>query len=564
MYITIKGNIMESNGKNIIITSALPYANGEIHLGHIVSTYLPADIFARFCRSNNKNVVFTCATDDFGTPILLQSEKEKITPEKYIDFWNKRDLADFTNLGISFDFFHNTSSTENIKLTQYFFQKILENNLIYKNEISQLYCEQDKKYLPDRYVLGTCPYCNEDDQYSDGCEKCGRAFIDREILKPRCAICNKTPKLKTSMHYFFKLSLLSSKLKTWLTNNSNLQNDVKNYVMKWIDDGLNDWDITRDISWGVPIPLEEAKNKVLYGWFDNHICYISSTLLFLENKNINGKEFWNNSIIYHFIGKDIVYHHYLFLSAMRLAINEEYKLPEFIPTRGHLMLQGEKFSKSRGWYIGLREFLDEFPADYLRFYLARITPFNQSDVNFDWEDFAVKINNELVANVGNFIHRILSFIESNYDCTVPEPKEYNKEDHEFLNKIRNANENVTKHLEKNEIDKGITSILNFSDYCNQYFQKREPWKNEENKNTTLYLSINAVLSLSILLFPYIPFSIEKLLTNLNIERDKINWKTNVELFIKPGHKIKKPEILFKKIEKESIEKQKNKLGKKIK
>ena len=247
---------------------------------------------------------------------------------------------------------------------------------------------------------------------------------------------------------------------------------------------------------------------------------------------------------------------------MRLAINEEYKLPEFIPTRGHLMLQGEKFSKSRGWYIGLRDFLDEFPADYLRFYLARITPFNQSDVNFDWEDFAVKINNELVASVGNFIHRTLSFIESNYDCTVPEPKEYDNEDYKFLNKIRNANENVTNHLEKNEIDKGITSILNFSDYCNQYFQKREPWKNQENKNTTLYLSINAVLSLSILLFPYIPFSIERLLTNLNIEQNKINWKTNTKLFIKPGHKIKKPEILFKKIEKESIEKQKNKLGKK--
>ena len=542
---------------NIVITSALPYANGEIHLGHIVSTYLPADILSRFFRLSGKNVVFTCASDDFGTPILLQSEKQNITPQKYVEYWKERDLKDFTDLGIMFDDFQNTSSKENIELTQYFFNQIHSNKLIYKKEINQLYCNTDEKYLPDRYVLGTCPYCNEDNQYSDGCEKCGRAFNHSEVLKPRCAICQNQPVLKSSIHYFFKLSALSNKLKSWLDNNDNLQKDVKNYVIRWIEDGLNDWDITRDITWGVKIPLEEADGKVLYGWFDNHICYISTTISYLESKGINGKEFWNNSTIYHFIGKDIVYHHYLFLTAMRLALNEEYKLPDYIPTRGHLMLQGEKFSKSRGMYIGLRDFLNDFPADYLRYYLTRITPYDQSDVNFDWDDFQVKINNELVASIGNFIHRALSFTNSKYNNTIPEPKEYDKDDQELIELIQESKNKVRENIENNQVDRAMKNILDFSDGCNRYFQKKEPWKG--NSENTIYLSINAVHSLGILLQPFMPHSIEKLFISMNIEEKTINWNNCGELYIKSNHKINKPEILFKKIEDKEINEQKEKL-----
>ena len=544
---------------NIIITSALPYANGEIHLGHIVSTYLPADILSRFYRLLGKNVVFTCASDDFGTPILLQSEKQNITPQKYVEYWKERDLKDFTDLGIMFDDFQNTSSEENIELTQYFFNQIHSNELIYKKEINQLYCNTDEKYLPDRYVLGTCPYCNEDNQYSDGCEKCGRAFNHSEVLKPRCAICQNQPALKSSIHYFFKLSALSDKLRSWLDKNNNLQKDVKNYVIRWIEDGLNDWDITRDITWGVKIPLEEADGKVLYGWFDNHICYISTTVSYLKSKGINGKEFWNNSTIYHFIGKDIVYHHYLFLTAMRLALNEEYKLPDYIPTRGHLMLQGEKFSKSRGMYIGLRDFLNDFPADYLRYYLTRITPYDQSDVNFDWDDFQVKINNELVANIGNFIHRALSFTESKFNGIVPEFEEFDEEDNNLITKLTQTKKEIELYINNNQFDKALRVILNFSDFCNQYFQKKEPWK-KNNKNT-IFLSVNAVYNLGLMLQPFIPFTTKKLFKILNINSDSINWKYCSELKVRSGHKINKPEILFDKIENELIQKQKNKLGK---
>ncbi|HEY4673501.1 MAG TPA: methionine--tRNA ligase [Nitrososphaerales archaeon] len=552
--------ILQVNGKlnkKITITAALPYANGEIHLGHITSTYLPPDIFARYSRLKGYDVAFTCASDDFGTPILIEAEKAKKTPEEHVAFWNKRDYEDFSALGISFDFFYKTSSKENIKLVQYFFTKLYEKGHIYKQNIIQQYCEFDRKFLPDRYIIGTCPYCGAEKQYSDGCENCGRAFTQGEIKNPKCAICGRTPVQKTSLHYFFKLSSFAPKLKNWLTSNEKLQSEVKNYVLKWIEEGLRDWDITRDISWGVPIPLEEAKGKVFYGWFDNHLCYISTTIFHLDNTGRNGKEFWNSSEIYHYIGKDIVYHHYLFLPAMRLGLQEEYKLPDYIPTRGHLLLQGKKFSKSRGWYIGLKEFLAKFPPDYLRFYLTRITPYDQSDINFDWDDFDAKINNELVANIGNFLYRALSLLQSKAGGIVPEPTKFDDADTKFAEKIKSIAPIVGQQIEQNELDKALKSLLEFSSSCNEYFQHKSPWKQNVGNENCLYLAINAASTLGILLSPYIPFSTQKLAKQINVELGK--WDSAGELAIKPKHEIGKPEILFKKIEKEQIQEQKAKL-----
>ncbi len=336
--------------KKAIITSALPYANGEIHLGHVASTYLPADVTTRFLKMNDVEAYYICASDDFGTPILLQAEKEKKTPQEYVAHWNKRDYDDFTAFDIGFDFFYRTSSQENIDFVRYVFNKLVKNGHIYESEIIQFYCKNDNKFLPDRYVTGTCPYCKADDQYSDLCEKCGR--VPEEIENPKCAICGAVPVKEKTSHYFFKLKTFGDALYKWLDENQNLQKDVKKYVQNWITSGLVDWDITRDISWGVPVPGDES--KVFYGWFDNHLAYISTAIKFLNDKGINGKEFWNSADIYHFIGKDIVYHHYLFLPAMRLGIDQEYKLPDYIPTRGHLTLQSKRYSKSRNWYIGLR------------------------------------------------------------------------------------------------------------------------------------------------------------------------------------------------------------------
>lgn len=555
--------MQNADEKRIVVTSALPYANGEIHLGHVASTYLPADIFTRYCRLNNYDAIHICATDDFGTPILIKSEQERKKPEDYVAHWHKRDNEDFARFGISFDLFYKTSSSENVEFVQYVFKRLYENGHIYEKSVIQFYCEYDKKFLPDRYVVGKCPYCGADDQYSDVCEKCGR--VPAEILNPKCAICSNKPIKKETRHYFFKLSSFSDKLKKWLVDNRNLQDDIKNYVLRWIEEGLQDWDITRDITWGVQIPMKEAEGKVLYGWFDNHLCYISSAVTHVKSKGYDGKEFWNSADIYHFIGKDIVYHHYLFLPSMRLGINEEYRLPDYIPTRGHLMLQSQKISKSRNWYISLKDFLDTYPADYLRFYLAMITPYSQVDLNFDWNDFAARINNELIANVGNFVNRALSFTQAKFSGIVPAFMEQDSADKESIEEIERIAAEAGEFLQANELDRALKRILKFSANFNQYFQKKEPWANVESAGakTCIHISVNVVRSLAIVLEPYIPFSTEKIWRQLNLEGSvhKQEWGSASKLLIKPNHRLGSIEPIFKRIDMKEIELQKGKLGK---
>ena len=545
----------------IIVTTALIYANGEIHLGHVTSTYLPADIFVRYCRLKGYNAIHVGASDDFGTPILIEAEKEGKSPEEFVEFWNEVDQRDFKDFGISFDIYDKTSSKENVALTQHFFKTLYERGYIFKKTILQPYCPKDKKFLPDRYVKGACPFCGATEQYSDSCEKCGKTFQPGEILNPHCALCGTKPINKESQHYFFKLSQFADSLKKWLEENQNLQPEVRNYVLSWIKEGLLDWDISRDIPWGVPIPLKEAKGQVLYGWFDNHLGYISTAQKYFKEKGIDGKQAWNQSKIYHYIGKDIVYHHYLFLPAMRLG-NAEYKLPDFIPTRGMLQLEQQKFSKSRGWYIRLRDFLDKFPADYLRYYLTSVTTYTQADVNFDWSDFQKRINNELIANIGNFIHRTLTFTWTKYQGKVSQPKEHDEFDNELIERIKQVAECVGKEVQVNELAKGLRKIVEFSAFCNQYFQKKQPWADKEKAKTTLYLCVNAVRSLAILLEPYTPFSAEKLWQQLNLDGTvhKQNWHSASQLEIKNGHHINQPSVLFEKVQDKDIETERQKLG----
>ena len=548
--------------KKIILTSALPYANGEIHLGHIASTYLPADIFTRFIKLTGSQIYHICATDDFGTPILIKSEKEGKTPEEYVQIWNEKDKKDFESIGIIFDFFYKTSSIENIKFVQYVFLKLYDNNHIVEKPIVQFFCPYDNKYLPDRYVIGKCPFCNADNQYSDLCESCGR--VPEEILNPKCAICGNDPIKRESNHYFFKLSDFSQELKNWLLNNENLQQDIVKYVLNWIESGLQDWDITRDLSWGVPIPpvddTKKQEEKVFYGWFDNHLCYISSFLTFASTVlKKGGKKLWNDSEIYHYIGKDIVYHHYLFLPAIRIGINNEYKLPDKIITRGHLLFQNRKLSKSKNWYIGLREFVNDFYPDYLRFYFSSIIPYTQSDINFDWDNFCEKINNELISNIGNFINRTLSFTMKNFNCIVPSPDEFDEDDNQALIRIKNIAYEIGDLIYGNNIDKAIKRILQFSTFFNQYFQIKQPWKSKSTSNNTIWISVNATRAMAIILYPFIPVSAEKIWHQLGYydELSKQNWYAASEMTIEKGHALSQNiEPIFKKIEKEDIERQK--------
>ena len=546
--------------KKAIITSALPYSNGEIHLGHVASTYLPADVTTRFLKQNAVEAYYICASDDFGTPILIQSEKEGKTPQEYVGYWNKRDLEDFNEFDINFDFFYKTSSDENIQFVQEVFNKLKNNGHIYENEIIQFYCENDQKFLPDRFVKGTCPNCDAEDQYSDLCEKCGR--VPEEIKNPHCSICGQNPIKKSTNHYFFKLKDFSQPLLDYLNNAPYLQKDVKKYVENWIKEGLVDWDITRDISWGVPVPIEGLENKVFYGWFDNHLAYISSSIKFLNDKGIDGKCFWNDADIYHFIGKDIVYHHYLFLPAMRLGIDKEFKLPDYIPTRGHLTLQSKKISKSRNWYIGLKDFLQIFPSDYLRFYLISINPYSQDDLNFDWEQFETKINSELIGNLGNFVNRALGFTNKTFSGIIPKPEEYDKADLESEQKIKLLAENISKLMQENHLDRALKLLMEFSAHFNQYFQHKEPWKQGPGTNSCVYLSVNAVRSLAIALYSFLPKASEKIWSQIGMDGDisELNWNEVSVISVKPGHKIGQTTPLFSKVESSVVEEQKAKLG----
>jgi methionyl-tRNA synthetase len=554
-------NTYEMKKKSAVVTSALPYANGEIHLGHIASTYLPADIFTKYSRLAGREIYHICASDDFGTPVLIKAEKENKTPAEYVHLWNKRDYDDFRSFGISFDFFYMTSSKENVEFVQYVFKKLYKNGHIYAHNVIQFYCQFDDKFLPDRYVVGKCPNCGAENQYSDLCEKCGR--VPDQILEPKCSLCCRPPIKKSSKHYFFKLSNFSKQLEVWLTNNENLQPDIKNYVINWIKEGLQDWDITRDISWGVPIPLHDAKGKVFYGWFDNHLCYISSLITYIKKSGRDGKKYWNDSEIYHFIGKDIVYHHYLFLPAVRMGIGEEYKLPDHIPTRGHLMLHNQKVSKSRNWYIGLRDFISAFNPDYLRFYIASITTYSQVDINFDWNAFAEKINSELIANIGNFINRALSFVQKTFLGRVPEPLKYDSEDKDCISEIERIADEVGCLLSENELDKALKRILKFATYFNQYFQRKQPWSNKTTASTTLFIAVNGVRSIAIILEPFIPSSCEKIWSQLGMSGSihEQQWKSASQMKIAAGHILGNVQPLFRSIESKEIEQQKMKLGK---
>lgn len=546
--------------KKAIITSALPYANGEIHLGHVASTYLPADVTTRYLKLNDVEAYYFCASDDFGTPILIQSEKEGKTPADYVAHWNKRDYDDFTAFGIDFDFFYKTSSNENIQFVQQVFNKLNSAGHIYEKEIIQFYCSNDKKFLPDRYVKGICPYCNAVDQYSDLCESCGR--VPEEISEPKCSICGQTPTKEKTTHFFFKLKNFSDLLSKWLEENKNLQKDVKKYVQNWIKSGLIDWDITRDISWGVPIPLDDARGRVFYGWFDNHLAYISTAIKFLNDKGIDGKEFWNSADIYHFIGKDISYHHYLFLPAMRLGIDSEYKLPDFIPTRGHLTLQSKKISKSRNWYIGLKQFLQYYPADYLRYYLVSINPYSQDDLNFDWDEFTNRINSELIGNLGNFVNRALGFTKKAFNGIIPETENFDEKDLEAQAKIKSLSGELGILMDQNHLDRALKKIMEFSSFFNQYFQHKEPWKNESGTANCVFLSVNAARSMAIALFPFLPESSQKIWEQIgisgNVNQNK--WNSISDISLNAGHILGNVSPIFVKVEPEDIAKYKKLLG----
>jgi len=486
--------------KKILVTSALPYANGPIHVGHLVE-YIQTDIFVRFLKLTGKDAVYICADDTHGTPIEINAKKAGVKPEEFVEKWHKEHQEDFKSFLIEFDSYYSTDSEENKKFAEHFFNTLKEKGLIYKLKIKVMYCEKCKRALPDRFVRGTCPKCDAEDQYGDICEKCGEKYEPTELVSPRCAECGEEPVLKDSEHYFFKLSKFSDKLKKWLEEHEELQPEIKNYVLNWIKEGLMDWDISRDGPYfGFKIPGEE--DKYFYVWLDAPIGYVSSTENYCKGKNLDVlKDYWQSKDcdIVHFIGKDIIYFHFLFWPAMLMGV--DFNLPKNMVVHGFLTVNKEKMSKSKGTFYTAKEFIEKYKnPEYLRFYFAKGLSKKMSDLDLNLELFKEEVNNELVANISNFCYRVLSFAEK----LGGEIKDF--DDDKVIKEIEAKFSIIKEAYEDYNFKKALAEILAVSALGNAYFQGKEPWKleDEEEKRKVITLCVNIIKNLGILIKPIMP------------------------------------------------------------
>ncbi len=537
--------------KKILVTSALPYANGPIHIGHLVE-YIQTDIFVRFLRLIGEDAIYCCADDTHGAPIEIKSSQLGITPEELIAKFFKLHTEAFEKFHISFDSYYTTNSSENKEFSDMIFSRIKEKGFIYKKAIEITYCEHCKRSLPDRYVKGKCPKCKADDQYGDVCEKCNAAYKTIELIEPYCVICRKTPTRKLSEHYFFKLSSFSGKLREWLIGNKNLQDEIKNYIFTWIDNGLEDWVISRDGPYfGFKIPCEE--DKYYYVWLDAPIGYIASTENYCKKHRRDAlKDYWTNdngnSEIIHFIGKDIIYFHFLFWPAILMAA--ELKLPDSIIVHGFLTVKGEKMSKSRGTLLTADEFVQEYKAEHLRFYYAKMLSKKISDINLDFDDFRDTINNELLGNVGNFCFRTLSFLDKNFDGVIGKSSDERK----TLGEISALVKSAEKSYAEINFNEAVKNILAVGSIGNKYFQNHEPWKliktDKEKTHEIVSFCANVVKDLAVLIQPILPVAAEELRKQLNLK--SLNWKILDEKL--DDHKINKPSVLIEKISEKEKEK----------
>ncbi len=540
--------------ERILVTSALPYANGPLHVGHAIGAYIPADVYVRYHRFKGNDVLFVCGSDEHGTPITVTAEKEGITPQKVVDKYHKAMEDAFDRLGISFDNFSRTTHTAHHRNSQMFFAKIRDNNFIYKKTVQRPYCTQCNRFLPDRFVKGVCPHCNAEDQRGDQCEVCGKQLEPHEMENAYCILCCGKPQQRETEHWFFRLSEFSDRLMEWIKENKHWPDNARNFSLSWISEGLEDRAITRDLNWGVPVPLDDAKGKVLYVWFDAPIGYISATQEWAKKtgKPDDWKKYWMNECkIVHFIGKDNIPFHTIIWPAMLMA-HSGYNLPWQISSNEYLTLEGKKMSTSRGWVLWLHDILSDFDPDLLRYYLLSINP-AKHDSDFSLKEFQHKINNELVAAFGNFINRNLSFIEKQESSVIPKIEEFDELDEQMLERIREAPKKVGKCIEEFRFLEALKELMGLAHFGNEYFQKKEPWKNKNS--TTLYLCANLTRTLAIVSAPFLPYSAEKIWKILDLEGSVFDeqWNSAGELGIKEGHMIKRVELLFNKIEDDMID-----------
>lgn len=559
--------------EKVLVTAALPYANGPIHLGHLSGAYLPADIYVRYKRLNGDDIVFIGGSDEHGVPITISADKEGVKPKEIIDRYHNLNKEAFEKFGMSFDNYSRTSLPIHHATGQEFFLEFYKRNVLVEKKSLQFYDEKAKMFLPDRYVEGTCPNCGYEEARSDECENCGALYQPTELKNPKSKITGENPVLKETSHWYFPLGRYQKRLEEYI-NEMNRQygwkENVLNYCRGWFKDGLGDRAITRDLDWGIKVPLDSNEGKVLYVWFEAVLGYISSTKEWAINKGDENlwRKYWQdtNTKYVPFIGKDNIVFHSIIFPAFLMAWNdgdgEKYVLPQNIPANEFLNFEGKKFSKSRNWGIDVIDFLKLFPADPLRYTLAANLP-ETRDTDFYWKEFQLRNNSELADILGNFINRTLTFVNKHFSGEVPSKGKLDDIDTEMINLIAEYPAKVSKLFESYKIRDGVLEAMNLARAGNKYFNDSEPWKSvkqdKEKCASTLNICLQAIYTLAELLSPVIPFSSDKIFSMLNAEITE--WHKCGGENLVPGHKLGKVEIIFPKIEDEVIEKQMQQLNK---
>tara|TARA_B110000503_G_scaffold23430_1_gene36666 strand:- start:18857 stop:20902 length:2046 start_codon:yes stop_codon:yes gene_type:complete len=558
--------------KRYTITAALPYTNGPIHIGHLAGVYIPADIYSRFLRIKGNDVLFICGSDEHGVPITLKAKKEGINPQDVVDKYHKIIKDSFAEFGISFDNYSRTSSTIHHKTASDFFIKLNNNNQFSEIVSEQFYDESANQFLADRFIIGTCPKCHNTESYGDQCENCGTSHNAVDLINPKSSITGLSPQLKKTKHWYLKLDSHQSFLENWILKDhkSDWKSNVYGQCKSWLDDGLRPRAVTRDLDWGVPVPLNNADGKVLYVWFDAPIGYISSTIEWAKENNKNWESYWKDPAteLVHFIGKDNIVFHCIIFPAM-LKAEGSYILPKNVPANEFLNLEGDKISTSKNWAVWLPEYLIDFPEkqDILRYVLTSNAP-ETKDNDFTWKDFQAKNNNELVAIFGNFINRVVVLTNKYYNGDVPNKNKLLDVDNEVLNLIYESISKIENSISKFRFREACNELINIARSGNKYLADQEPWKtikvDEKRVETVMYISLQISAILSVISEPFLPNTSNKLQAILNSKAHDLDWTwdnlTKKNLIVNTGVRINKAELLFSKIEDKEIDFQIEKLN----
>jgi len=555
------------NKKRFTITAALPYANGPIHIGHLAGAYVPADIYSRYLKLKGNDVVFICGSDEHGAAIPIRAKKEGVTPQEIIDKYHFMIKDSFLEFGISFDNYSRTSSKIHHETASDFFKKLNQKNIFVEKESEQLYDQKENQFLADRFIEGECPKCGYKEAYGDQCESCGSSLNATDLINPKSKLSGNKPIFKKTKHWFLPLNNFESFLKKWflVDNEKTWKTNVFGQVKSWINEGLKPRAITRDLDWGIPVPLDGANDKVLYVWFDAPIGYISATKEWALSNNKNWEPYWKDSKteLVHFIGKDNIVFHCIIFPAI-LKASEEFILPKNVPANEFLNLEGKKISTSKNWAIWLHEYLVDFPnmQDTLRYTLTSNAPENK-DNDFTWKDFQAKNNNELVAIFGNFINRVVVLTHKYYDGNCPDLNLLNEVDKKVLNEIYNYPKKIGELIETYKFREAVNTLIDLARLGNKYLADEEPWKliktdDFERVKTIMNIALQLSGVLSIICEPFLPNTAIKLRNILNLE--SIDWNSISKENPIVLSKINKGELIFRKIEDEEIDLQLQKLN----